>query len=679
MDDAPIPLDAPAPAPPLSDERTRVGAAPKEQVPPTVVSAGSAPVVDPTVVGAQDALAVDATIVGGVTPPNGAPAQHSSTVSPTAARQFVDPVIGKEIGGATIIGFVGEGGMGRVYLGEQKDPPRRVAVKLLSRGFDNPEAVGRFQREAAILDRLHHPGVAEILGHGVWDDGSGGIPYMLIELVEEAKTLADFAVEKRLDRRARLELFHRACEGIGCAHEMKILHRDLKPANLLADRWGRVKVIDFGVARAANGDLGIAGVRTETGQLIGTVQYMSPEQIAGDPRAIDLTTDVYALGVILYEMLLDAYPYDVRGLPLHEAARVVSEAVIEWPRTLDATIDEELEAITMRCLDRDRTKRFANSLEVADALGCYLSGPSATPVTAGAAHHPSSNDRPAGGNGASGSRRGLDASNDPLLELEPMARASSARRETVAACGVGGGPARRGWGLVIGVVIVAAAAGLIATGVVDLKRVRAWLPGSVGGTASPASAAAEVPALEPLADPNAMSTESLMILSAPAGATVSIDGQSRGQTPLSLMVTWNSASSRKTVEVRAPGFEGAAALVMPDPAGRRAEPLRLVFNLTPRGSAAQATLDRLLPLVIEGGPIGVLVEGGKTQSLASGRREVALALERITDGWKPTRVTFTAPGRRIEAFGRQGTGSLTVEFSNGDIGDQPHIVRITPS
>lgn len=703
MDDAPIPLDAPAPAPtPNAASAPAPHATPCE---PTIVGAVGAV----GAAGASDASntpdVLDATIVSAPARSRGAKSPVASNGSTTdaraTARAFVDPVIGKQIGGATIVGFVGEGGMGRVYLGELADPARRVAVKLLSRGFDNPEAVGRFQREAAILDRLRHPGIAEIFGHGVWDDGSGGMPYMLIELVEEARTLADFANEKRLDRRARLELFHRVCEAIGFAHEMKVLHRDVKPANLLVDRFGRVKVIDFGVARAANGDLGVAGVRTETGQLIGTVQYMSPEQIAGDPRAIDLGTDVYALGVILYEMLLDAFPYDVRGLPLHEAARIVSEAAIELPSRLDSSIDPALEGIIIRCLERDRTRRYGNAMEVAEVLDRYLAGPGGAIGTKAAdaeAMAPSASDR---GAGSRAHHQSLAASDDDALLVDldaaPPSRTKSGRvgssnnhrsttaartrpnhRNSVAACGAGGGSARRGWAVVAAVAIVAAAAGVVASGVVDIKRVRSWIPGSLGGTASPAGAAA-AELVAPIVEPTVRSTETLAVVSAPEGASVTIDGHAQGRTPLSLMITWTADTPRKTIEVAAPGFEGAAAIVMPDPSGRRAEPLRLIFNLTPRAGSADATLDRLLPIIIEGGAVDVRIDDGAPIRLAPGRREVPLVLARATEGWVAKRVTFVAPGHRIDAFGRQGVDTLTVEITASSIGDQPQIVRLTPS
>jgi len=486
---------------------------------------------------------------------------------------------------------------------------------------------------------------------------------------------------------------------VAFAHEMGVLHRDLKSANLLVDRWGRVKVIDFGVARVANGDLGIAGVRTETGQLIGTIQYMSPEQISGDPRAVDLRTDVYALGVILYELLVEAFPYEVRGLPLHEAARLVSEATIEPPRSIDQTIDEALEVIVMRCLDRDRLKRFANAGEVARALACYLAGPGLAARSTGG--------RSSMAVGAGGRESIDDDLHSPELgshaELESHASARSgftayapgagphrshsahgsrvahrtgssvrARTSTMArADGASGG----GWGLVFALVIMGVTAALVATGVVKVKELQRWIPGSLGGSASPAGASAAA-----VVESDAVSTESLAIVSAPAGATVTIDGQTQGRTPLSLMLTWTAASSRRIVEVTAPGYESAAAVIMPDPSGRRAEPLRLVFNLAPRrdGRLTDSMLERLLALEVEGGRIEVRIDGAPPRTLDPGRREVPLSLSRSGDSWAPARVTLAAPGRRIEAFGQSGEGELAIELAWRDLGDQPQRVRIVP-
>lgn len=605
-----------------------------------------------------------------------------------------DPIIGQTIGGVQVSEFVGEGGMGRVYAGMLGDPPRKVAVKFLSRGFDNPEAVGRFRREAEILDRLRHPGIAEIVGHGLWDDGSGGIPYMVIEFVEQARTLADFASEKRLDQRGRLELFHRACEAVAFAHQMKILHRDLKPANLLVDRFGRVKVIDFGVARGANGDLGIAGVRTETGQLIGTVQYMSPEQIAGDPRAVDLRSDVYALGVILYEILVDAHPYDVRGLPLHEAARVVSEAPIEAPRSIDPSIDASLDRIVMRCLDRDRTNRFDDAGAVAAALARYLAGPGAPVALRGSAAHLPAVPHPDGGDEALESglpvdevidldappsgRRGpgeRSAGRSGQSKSRGAARGRADRCDGATTIVAGGGSGRGGWFWITGLAIVVIAGGLVATGIIDMKQVVRAMPGLLGGSGTPASASAAPPG--PIIG-ETTSTESLAIVSAPEGALVTIDGKAHGRTPLSLMITWTPDTPRKLVEITAPGFEGAAAIVMPDPAGRRAEPLRLVFNLAPRGEGATAPIDRLLALAIEGGPIEVRMAGAPPRRLEPGRREILLRFEAQPSGWQPQRVTLVAPGRRIDALGRSAMESLEFELGFAEIGDQPMTVRITP-
>ncbi|MBU0616722.1 MAG: serine/threonine protein kinase, partial [Planctomycetes bacterium] len=168
---------------------------------------------------------------------------------------------------------------------------------------------------------LRHPNVAEIYEAGT----HLGLPYFVMEYIADAQPITDYAEQHDLSTRDRLELFAQVCDAVHHGHQRGIIHRDLKPANILVDEAGRVKVIDFGVARATDADIALTTLRTETGQLIGTLQYMSPEQCDADPHELDVRSDVYSLGVVLYELLCGRLPYDVTRSALASAARVICE------------------------------------------------------------------------------------------------------------------------------------------------------------------------------------------------------------------------------------------------------------------------------------------------------------------------------------------------------------------
>src|SRR5262249_49920035 len=217
--------------------------------------------------------------------------------------------------------LLGEGGMGAVYEAEQDNPRRPVALKVIRPGLVSPALLKRFAREAEILGRLHHPGIAQIHEAGVAEDGQ---PFFAMELVR-GLPLDEYARRHSLDAAGRLDLLTRVCEAVQHAHERGIIHRDLKPSNILVDETGQPRVLDFGVARAAGpGTLASAAV-TGTAQLVGTLGYMSPEQVVADPDSLDRRSDVYTLGVILFQLLAGRPPYALEGLPLPEGARVIRE------------------------------------------------------------------------------------------------------------------------------------------------------------------------------------------------------------------------------------------------------------------------------------------------------------------------------------------------------------------
>src|SRR5262249_47923850 len=220
------------------------------------------------------------------------------------------------IGRYRVLRRIAEGGMGAVYEAEQDSPRRVVALKVVRPGFASPALVKRFAHEAQILARLHHPGIAQVYEAGLADDGQ---PFFAMEFIR-GLPLDEFADRHGLDLAARAGLVARVGDAVQHAHDRGIIHRDLKPANILVEETGQPKVLDFGVARATDADLLTAAGLTRTGQLLGTPNYMSPEQVAGDPAAIDRRADVYALGGILFELAAPRLPYRLGGRPPARAA-----------------------------------------------------------------------------------------------------------------------------------------------------------------------------------------------------------------------------------------------------------------------------------------------------------------------------------------------------------------------
>ena len=291
------------------------------------------------------------------------------------ASPDVDPLdsmlIGRTIDGFHIVRLLGAGGMGAVFEAKQEHPARSVALKILRLGVTSRAMLRRFEFEAEVLGRLRHPGIAQVYQTGTFDDGTGGVPYFAMEFIPEALDIVRYANEASLDADAKLDLFARICDAVHHGHQRSIIHRDLKPANILIDGAGQPKVIDFGVARSTDSDIAASTLHTQAGALIGTILYMSPEQIAGDPDEIDTRSDVYSLGIILYEMLAGKLPYDLDRRSLAESARQIREQAPARISSIRREFRGDVQTILDTCLEKEPDRRYQSAASLAEDIRRY--------------------------------------------------------------------------------------------------------------------------------------------------------------------------------------------------------------------------------------------------------------------------------------------------------------------
>jgi len=290
------------------------------------------------------------------------------------------------IGGYRILGQLGRGGMGVVYTAEQESPRRTVALKVLQAGPFSHEAKRRFELEAQVLARLQHPGIAQIFEAGTHVREGVSRPWFAMELVAGAP-LDEHAENHRLGTRARLELLAEVCDAVHHAHQKGVVHRDLKPANVLVDGRGQPKVLDFGVAKAIDADVQATTMHTAEGMLVGTLPYMSPEQVSGDLRSIDARSDIYSLGVLLFVLLTGELPHAIEGRTVAQAVRVLSEDEPTRLSTIDRVFRGDLDTIAAKALEKDPGRRYASAAELAADLRRFLADQPIQARPASAVYH----------------------------------------------------------------------------------------------------------------------------------------------------------------------------------------------------------------------------------------------------------------------------------------------------
>jgi serine/threonine protein kinase/tetratricopeptide (TPR) repeat protein len=325
--------------------------------------------------------------------------------SDVAPGQWLDPAalpesplekVGSRIGPYKLLQQLGEGGMGAVFLAEQEKPvQRRVALKIIKAGMDSAHVLARFEAERQALALMDHPNIAKVLDAGATDNGR---PYFVMELVKGIP-ITKFCDQEHLTLRERLELFVLVCQAVQHAHQKGIIHRDIKPSNVLIalyDGKPVPKIIDFGVAKATTQKLTERTMFTEVGQIVGTLEYMAPEQAELNNLDIDTRADIYSLGVLLYELLTGSPPFTARQLrdaPLTEMLRIIRESEPPKPSTklsssaelpsiaakrklepakLTNMVRGDLDWIAMKCLEKERNRRYETANGLAMDVQRYL-------------------------------------------------------------------------------------------------------------------------------------------------------------------------------------------------------------------------------------------------------------------------------------------------------------------
>jgi hypothetical protein len=284
-------------------------------------------------------------------------------VGGTLRPHLAADLLGLTIGGMRLMRLIGSGGMGNVYEALQERPRRSVAVKVIRPELIGSDGEDQFLEEAEILSQLRHPGVTHVYAAGFTEFERRRLAYLVMEYVPGGQSITVAARERDLTLPQRLELFGQVCDAVAHAHAQGVVHRDLKPSNILVDDLGRPKVIDFGIARR------VARVESSAEErVMGTLAYLSPEQLLGDERSGTMQGDVYALGVVLYELLVGRRPFAPVSPGFAAAREAVTTETIRPPTQLADNIPAGLEAVTMRCLQKDPQQRYQDASVLAAAV-----------------------------------------------------------------------------------------------------------------------------------------------------------------------------------------------------------------------------------------------------------------------------------------------------------------------
>ena len=282
-----------------------------------------------------------------------------------------NPPLPNSLAGYEILELLGRGGMGIVYKARQQNPDRLVALKVIRSDLASEEMLKRFQIETATLGRLQHPGIARIYEAGTAMVDGYQQPFFAMEFIE-GMPLQQWMAETALDDAAVLALMVRICDAVQHAHQQGVIHRDLKPDNIMVDEHGCPRILDFGLARSTDADIAVTRANTTAGQILGTLPYMAPEQAAGQQDAIDTRCDVYALGVITYELLAGRLPLSFNKAMVHEAIRIIQEEEPERLSTFNRSSRGDLETIVRKAMEKEKGQRYESVSALAADLDRFL-------------------------------------------------------------------------------------------------------------------------------------------------------------------------------------------------------------------------------------------------------------------------------------------------------------------